>query len=788
MKNQKIIGLFLTTLVLVSMLAIFAQAKVVFSPLQEQYNLGDEIKQSIHVITTENFKGFFKVNLMCENASETLLFYSPVSLEANKEKVFSFTYSTNRQGNCVILAILEKEGIVKEEVKSSAFIITNKINMQLTLNKQYFLPGETLKITGDAVMANGKQFNGAASLKVEDQTYSVIVSQGSFSQNVLLSKKIAPGKQPILVSLADDKNNFGETTVNFEVGVINTGLDINLSKEIINPGEILLITASLLDQAGNVIEGNVSLSLIQLKNLAAGLQKRIFLVEDIVPSGKEISYKFPEDISPQDYYVEAKSSGFEAKKIISVPRIESINYSLINLDTGPALRIKNTGNVKYQKPFEFDLVLENIALKEVINLDLEVNEEYTYQLNKLKDPRPEGFYELIVKSDSGTSTYPEVPLTGKVSGSLNLDGAKDSLWILPLILIVGLAVLLIFTRKDFFLKTFKTKPKKTRRISKVYGFEVDHGEEKMEKPLKVSRELSKEIKKSEHPSKSAYFSSRTYSSSPKPVENREKFISNKGDSSNSQKMVLMSDLRKKQFEQKKEISASRDARMFSSKNDTLKGIFEKHASSLAAFRIVPTIVSGQKREVSVLMARITGLTALANIKNSDTFLFNELADKYFSKIIKVISQNSGVADLYENNLVVFFNVMPTANHAMAAVKTAQGIIHATNEMNQELSLKGQAFQLSASIGIHAGPVVANNIGIDKTLKYSPLAGTTSIAKALESKSFKNEIVISESIFKQVSGLNTKRTTPVMSEVGAMNSYLVRAPEEAKKDVPYWVKK
>ena len=160
-----------------------------------------------------------------------------------------------------------------------------------------------------------------------------------------------------------------------------------------------------------------------------------------------------------------------------------------------------------------------------------------------------------------------------------------------------------------------------------------------------------------------------------------------------------------------------------------------------------------------------------------------------SKIVRVVSQNSGVAELYDSNLVVFFNVTPTANHSMLAVKTAQGIVSATNEMNKELAVKGQPFQLSVSIGVHTGPVVANNICLDKTLKYSPLSGTTSIAKALERKAFTNEIVVSQSVFNNLNNaVNTKKTTPVMSEVGAMNSYLVKAAEEAaKKEVPYWVK-
>jgi class 3 adenylate cyclase len=789
---KKIVIFLLAFIIFLSLFTI-TNAKIVTSVLQEQYNLGEEINQNIKVITVENFKGFIRTTLDCEN-QQTLLFYFPVSLEANKEKVFSFSFQAKSPGKCFILTVLEQDDSKIEEYKSSTFIITDKINIQLTLNKQYFLPEEQLKITGTATMANGKSFSGAATITVDNQTYSTVVSRGFFSQTVLLSKTIAPGKQPVSIVLNDDENNIGLTSVNFEVGIVKSGLEITTNKEIIFPGELLLIKTSLLDQAGNTIPENISLKLIRIDNLVLGFQKRVFLIEGVVLSGSETRYKFPEDALPQDYLIEISSSGFSAEKTISVPAVESISYDLIDSSSGPTLIIKNTGNVKYQKPLEINLVLEEIAIKKIIDLDLDVGEEKTYPLNKINEKRPEGYYDLDIQSGNDTKNFSNVPITAKVSGSIVLsEGKQKNFWIYPLVLIILLAIVLIIIRRDFFLsifKSFKSKPKRRIQVNRVYGFEVDR-EERPLIPVKESH------KKHMSPAKEAYLSSSRYSSSPHSrvtpsnKSSRESFISSKSSPSNSskEKNMKFSELTKRHYEQKKEIAASQDARMFLSKSSTLKEVFDKHASSLAAFRIMPTTVSGQKREVSVLMARISGLNSLMNIKNADTFLFNELANSYMSKIVRVVSQNSGVAELYDSNLVVFFNVTPTANHSMLAVKTAQGIVSATNEMNKELAVKGQPFQLSVSIGVHTGPVVANNIGLDKTLKYSPLSGTTSIAKALERKAFTNEIVVSQSVFNNLNNaVNTKKTTPVMSEVGAMNSYLVKAAEEAaKKEVPYWVK-
>lgn len=759
MKSKKIVYMLFTIFMIIA-LSMSVQAKIVLSATQEQYNLGDSINQNIKVITNEAFSGFIRANLNCDS-QETLLFYSPITLEANKEKSFSFSYSVERQGKCFIYVDLEKGNSKQEEAKSSTFILTNKINIELTMNKQYFLPEETLKINGKAIMADGQSFNGMASIHVENVTYSTIVSKGFFSQQVLLSKVIAPGKQPIHVYLTDDKNNSGDVIINFEVGVVKTALELKVNKDIINPGEVLLITPALLDQAGNTIDENVSLSLIQFQDIAAGFQKRVFLIEDVVKSGKEVKYKFPDDAAPQDYHIQAESSGFTTEKIVSVPKVEKITFDLKNTTSGQALWIKNVGNVAYQKPFEFSLALEEIVINKIINLDLEVNEEQSYYLDKISNARPEGVYELKIASGDGIKTFSNVPLTGKAASIIDLEAAKKTLSYLPFILIAVLVILLIIMRRDFFFKLFQKKPKKGLKVNSVYGFEVDRGEEKTEKTISSKPLMSKET--NIKPSKPEY------------------------NAPSIQPKMLMSDISKKEAKRKIEIAADNDARMFSSRTDTLQDIFDRYASSLAAGKITPTTVAGQKRDVSVLMARISNLNNLANLKNSDTFLFRELADKFFSKVMKAISQNSGVADLYENNLVIFFNAVPTANHVMSSIKTAQALIKATEEINQELSRKGQAFQLYVSAGIHTGPVVVNNIGADKTLRYSPIAGTTSIAKALERKAIKNEILISESVYKQASGLNTKRKTPVTSDAGAMNSYSVIAPEEVKKDAPYWMK-
>jgi class 3 adenylate cyclase len=725
-----------------------AAAKIVLSTPAEQYNLGDDIKQDIKVMTVDDFEGFLRVSLICDNSNSSgiLLFYSPISTDAGKEKPFSFSFIATIQGKCDILALLEKDNNKIEQAQTSTFIITNKINVELELAKQFFMPEDTLKLSGKATMANGQSFNGAATIFLENKTYSAVVSKGSFSSSILLDKNIAPGKHSITTRLNDDKNNSGFGNITFEVGIVKTALLIKTNKDVINPGELLLITPLLIDQANGTIKEEISIKLVQLENLALGFKKRNFLLEEIVNSGNSTQYRFASDAPPQDYAIEAEGSGFSTEKIIRVPVVEKINLTINN----SVLIIENIGNVKYQKPIEIDMILENLTIKKVINPKIDVNSQYLYPLKA-----PQGDYQVILKSSNDTKTFLDVPifgLTGSVSGSINLEGKQDGNFFIPTIfLILLLIIVLIIIRRDFFIKVFK--PKKNKKIpSKVYGFEVYHGEEKKEES---------KPKKLDFPA-------------PQKAEIKEK--------------MKMSDVKKQNQEKIKELATSHDARIFSSKIDVIKALYDKYSSSLAASKIEPKKIAGQKQEISVLMLRINGLNDLIALKNKDSFLFNELADNYFSKVIKRIQANNGVADLYNNNLIVFFNVVQQPNHHSLALKTAQEIKKVTQELNQEINVKGQAFQLSISAGLHSGPLILTSIGQDKAVKYTPVQDTTNIAKALEKKAFKNEILMSESFYNKVSNIvQAKKIIPLALADRAIPTYLVQEQSQKKSETPYWIK-
>ena len=204
----------------------------------------------------------------------------------------------------------------------------------------------------------------------------------------------------------------------------------------------------------------------------------------------------------------------------------------------------------------------------------------------------------------------------------------------------------------------------------------------------------------------------------------------------------------------------------------IKNIFNKHTEKLAARSIIPTLFYGTKQEVSVLLMTISGFEKFQNLKNKDPQIFNKILDRYFDVITNKIKANQGVASLYGNNLVVFFNVVKQYRHDMAAIKTAQEIKRVTAAFNE--SIKNMNIALSVKAGINKGLSTVSSIGADKAVKYTSIGDTMFLAKALNKKALENQILIPEKVYEHVYNvINARKIMPLyLTGTKAINVYKV----------------
>ena len=696
MKMQKEIILYIVCSILLVLLTVNAQAMISISNPNDIYNLGDNIEVKTDFSYSEQVQGFLRITLEC-NGKETLMYFSPTTLDTSTKSIdLSFPVS-EALGSCNIRVVLENNKNNKlEERPSNKFSLTDKINIDASLNKYEFEPSENLKIEGNAVKANGEQINGNIEIVFDDGSYSTEISNGKFSHIIKLPEDIAPGPHTITLKTSDAQGNKGENAIEFKIKQIPTNLEVEVNKESFVPEEILIINPKLFDQAGQIMADNVNIKLSSKENVLF-IPKESILLEEYVKSGNETIYRFTQDAAPGEYFIEASFADLKVEKIISVSEFEKIDLDLEN----NTLIVTNIGNVPYKKSIDVNFIIENQTNTKTIDLDLEVGEIKTYKLEA-----PKGTYDLDIGAGNDSREFSNVPLTGNVIASIDLGQKKNLMSIWPLwlfILIIILLLLFLYLRKTKIrYKKEKKKPEKinTRKIEKEYRI------------LKSNINIDKDI----------------------------------------------------------------------------KNIFNKNSSKLAAQTIMPALVYGTKQEISVLLVSISGLEKFKELKKKDPNKFNVLLDKYFDAIIQKIKIHQGIADLYGNNLVVFFNVVKQYRHDIAAIKTAQDIRKITDAFNE--AIKDLGIKLRVKAGINTGLATISSIRENKAVKYTSIGNTVSLAKALKSKAIEGEILIPESIYEKVSNvINTKKMMPLyLTDNTAINVYAVKDSKDIKSRHKWYVDK
>ncbi len=395
MLMKKILILLLIMLVI---LAIpFGKAAIVMKEPSSIYNLGDGLETSLNILELEKIQGLIKVSLECN--SSFLFYVMPITIEANIEKkieVPQIHFSREMLGNCHVFAQIENfNGSALDSARTKDFFVSNIINIALEINKKTFLPGEKVEINAKAIKENGKGAEGIASIiLIENQ--SAILKNGSFSLSYVLPEKIV-GRQEIVVSVEDSAGNKGIARESINVKAVPKDMVLQLNNRTFLPGEKLSVKAILLDQIGNVLDENSSVSLKNPEGKEAAIK--------VIKAGENFEYVFANDAKPGDWHVVAYAAGMERKELVYVKEHASISISI----EGGILEIRNTGNVVYNKPIEINFEKSGKTITVIKNLNLSIGEEKKFELSA-----PQGNYDVTINSETAEKTFKNIALTGNV--------------------------------------------------------------------------------------------------------------------------------------------------------------------------------------------------------------------------------------------------------------------------------------------------------------------------------------------------------------------------------------
>ncbi len=167
-------------------------------------------------------------------------------------------------------------------------------------------------------------------------------------------------------------------------------------------------------------------------------------------------------------------------------------------------------------------------------------------------------------------------------------------------------------------------------------------------------------------------------------------------------------------------------------------------------------LGGEERVVTVLFSDLRGYSTMAErlppvavVEMLNEYLgeMNVLIDKYHGCVIEFLG---------DAILAVFGAPSYQPDHSENAVRCAMEMRVRLAELNQRWSQsglarywKGKALEnWGLRIGIHAGPVVAGNIGSPTRMKYTVIGDTVNVAARLENlnKTLKTDVLISDEVY------------------------------------------
>lgn len=183
--------------------------------------------------------------------------------------------------------------------------------------------------------------------------------------------------------------------------------------------------------------------------------------------------------------------------------------------------------------------------------------------------------------------------------------------------------------------------------------------------------------------------------------------------------------------------------------DTMRGYISKDILKVLMDRKDRPVLSGEKREVTVLFSDIREFTKYAE-RISPTEVVNML-NEYLKMMTSIIVKNDGVIDKFMGDAILVFWNAPfnQTNHELKAARCALEMLSALQKYNIEREKNGKEIFSSIGIGLNTGPVVAGIIGSEKKMEYTLIGDTVNTAARLQSIA-RNKIYAASSTARKIS--------------------------------------
>jgi len=343
-----------------------------------------------------------------------------------------------------------------------SLFIDNTLVLDLSLENDQLNPGDKLQILGSILRnLDRKEIPlGLVTVELDGVEYITEVSNGNLDYEIILNDNIRSNFHGTLIKVEDSFGNRGVIVLDFYVIPQEESLELILEKKSFFPGEEMRTRVALYDQSNTEIIEDVNIQIFNTKG------KKVF--EEDFSTSSYSRYLLQEFALPGEWKIQVKSNKMETEKFVEVLISKNIELELL----AQSLKIKNSGNVKYEDPLvllvsngEYEKTIEfRTGLKPGSNISIDLFKFLDDGNYDVKSLNTNETFNLEIYDERGFGSKTGdffKSITGQavhVSGSKNSNAASYGFGIIFLLLIVFSAF--FFNRGIFAKKVKNVKPGK----------------------------------------------------------------------------------------------------------------------------------------------------------------------------------------------------------------------------------------------------------------------------------------------------------------------------------------
>jgi adenylate cyclase len=155
------------------------------------------------------------------------------------------------------------------------------------------------------------------------------------------------------------------------------------------------------------------------------------------------------------------------------------------------------------------------------------------------------------------------------------------------------------------------------------------------------------------------------------------------------------------------------------------------------------MLSGERREVSVLFSDLRGFTGFAERLRPEEVV--AILNDHFGLLVGIIARHGGfVVDFLGDAVFTVFGApRPDADHVAHAVTCAIEIQRARAAQNEQYRLRGWP-PMEMGVGIDTGAAVVGNMGSPRRIKYGVVGNIVNVAARIETCTVGGQVLVSDS--------------------------------------------